>query len=455
MRFHDGIVNIDGVLHVGGVSVAELVRCYDTPLYIYDESSLRNRCREIIAASAEYPEMTVYYASKAFPNTGVGLLFYKEGMGIDAASEGELLTALRSGVPGSDIILHGVGKSASYLDLGIKHNAIIVIDSLSEIDTVATIAARQGATARCYLRVNPGVAGDSIHPITTAGNTKFGIPVVDGRIYKAIRQADDNPNISLIGLHCHVGSQLGCTDIYRLSGKILLSVMKKANAAGANLTGINLGGGFGVYYRQGYSPEPLDMGNSIREIIGQMRLSCQELSLPLPHLSLELGRSLVAEAAVAVYTVSTVKEVPWLVAPSGDEDDIVSMVLNAQDEDTGELKASNYAIIDGGLFENPRPLFYGAVYNAVLPLKLNEPADRVYTISGMSCETDTLIEEIALPQVNPGDLLAMPSAGAYQVAMSSNYQRMPKPAVVMVHDGVAKVIQRRQTIDEVLALDGE
>ncbi|MCL2549325.1 MAG: diaminopimelate decarboxylase, partial [Symbiobacteriaceae bacterium] len=417
MRFHDGIANIEGVLHIGGLSAEELVATYGSPLYVYDEATLRARCREISAVSEDYPGLRVYYASKAFPNTALERLFASEGLGIDVASEGELLTALRAGIPGSEILLHGVVKPRSYLELGIAEDATIVLDSLADMEQVALVALGMNRIARCYLRLNPGVTGDSTHPVTTAGNTKFGISLIDGSVYRAIAAARNMSSVDLIGLHCHVGSQLGNTNIYAVTDKILLSVLQKANETGAALTGINLGGGFGVHYREGQPGTTVNIGSFIREITTQVKKCCAELSLPLPRLSLELGRSLVAEAAVAIYRVAAVKTVPWLKDPLTATSDLAAAILDLTGLPQSGIVHSNYLIIDGGLYDNPRPLLYGAVYDAVLPLRLDEAADTTYTVSGMSCETDTLISEVALPRVSPGEILAIPSSGAYQMAM--------------------------------------
>ncbi|MCL2497545.1 MAG: diaminopimelate decarboxylase [Symbiobacteriaceae bacterium] len=447
MRFHNGIENRQGELWVGGVQAVELARCFGTPLYIYDAATIQSQCDTLMTAAVDYPSFTPYYASKALPNTAICKLMVQAGLGIDVASLGELKVALQAGA--TKLILHGVYKPEPYLELGIKNSALIVIDSLAEIAQVAGIAQRLQQKARVVLRVNPGVAGDSSHPVTTAGDTKFGIPLWGGGLFTAAAMLPNYPHLQPVGLHCHVGSQLGDTSIFNVTSRLLLEAVKRFQALGVPLEEINLGGGFGAFYREGVAPASRRLAPFVQEIFSYLAAHCGELSLPLPHLSLELGRSLVAEAAVALYQVVAEKTVPWKKISPGTPKEISAQLLASSGEEL--LNYSKYIIIDGGLYDNPRPLLYGSLYDAVLPSRLNDTPVASYTISGMSCETDTIIHQVQLPQVQVGEYLAIPSAGAYQVSMASNYQRMPKPAVLLVEQGEARLIQRRQSLEEVLA----
>lgn len=427
MRLHGTMENRDGRLWMGGIDVEALVRQYGSPLYIYDETHILRQCAAIQQAAKEYPAgMRAYYASKAFPNAAIERIVHQQGIGVDVASEGELRVAMLADVPFEDIMLHGVVKSDAYLQLAIQNGiGMIVVDSLDEIPRIEAIAAQHSVRVKALLRINPGVEAETHKAVRTADlDTKFGVPLLEGLALEAVRRMLKSPHIQLMGVHCHVGSQVFKMDVFDVAADILLSFMREAQDIGATMDILNLGGGFGSYYKEGDTPQTMEQ--SVRIIAKAVQAHCAKKGMPLPRLMIEPGRSIVAEAAVAVYTVSVVKDIPGV---------------------------NTYVVTDGGLFENPRPQLYGSVYTPFLPLRMNEQADRAYVVSGLCCETDTLVEKAKLPSVRAGDLLALLTSGAYQAAMAGNYQRSPKPAIVLVKDGQSRLIQRRQTLDEVLALD--
>lgn len=428
MRLQGSMENRQGKLWVGGVSVEDLVAKYGTPLYIYDEERIRSQCAAIVEAGKQYPKsFKAYYASKAFPNAAVERIVHGQGLGIDAASEGEMRVALMAGVPAEDILLHGAYKTDAFLELGISRGAgRIVVDSFGEIARIQSIAARLGKTVQVLMRINPGIEAETHEAVRTADlDVKFGFPLLEGEALRATAMLKECSHIRLRGVHCHVGSQVFKMDVFDLAAQMLLEFMQKAGEVyGAPLDELNLGGGFGAYYKE--SDTPKEMQECVQTITHYVQKHAKALGMELPSLMIEPGRAIVAEAAVSVYTVGMIKEIPGI---------------------------NTYVVIDGGLFENPRPQLYGSVYTAFLPNRMDEPAERTYTVSGFCCETDTLIKKSLLPDVKEGDLLAFLTAGAYQAAMASNYQRTPRPAIVLVRDGQSHMIQRRQTIEDVLAFD--
>ncbi len=425
MRLRGGMESRDGELCIGPYRACELAQQYGTPLYVYYEDYIRSQCQSICAALGDYPAKSrVYYASKAFPNAAIDKLVHSEGLGIDVSSEGELRAAMLAGIPMQDVIVHGANKQVSYLKLAVEQKAgLIVIDSAQEIGCLGRIAQEAKRDVDILLRVNPGVEAETHKAVRTANlDTKFGIPLLYDAAIRAVQEALATPRLNLRGVHCHVGSQVFKMDVYDVAAGILLAFMQEANALGAKMDIVNLGGGFGCWYSRGDTP--MQMLESVQLITRAVQAHCTALKIDLPELMIEPGRAVVAESAMALYTIGAVKEIPGV---------------------------NTYLVTDGGLFENPRPLFYGSRYTAFLAGKLEAKSEKYYTVSGMSCESDTLIQRVKLPIAHEGDLLAMPSSGAYQLAMSGNYNHMPRPAAVLVSGRRAALIQRRQTLDEVLA----
>ena len=425
MRMRGGADCREGRLMINGRYGSDLAEEFGTPLYVYNENTIRVQCTAILEALKAYPGKSgAFFASKAFPNIAVNKVVHQVGIGVDVSSHGELCVALKAGIPGRDIIVEGAMKKDAYIEAAVTCDArLIVIDAMSEIDRVESIAAKQGKTVDVLIRVNPGVEAETHKAVRTANlDTKFGIPLLEGMARRAVDKASKQPHLRMRGIHCHVGSQVFKMDVYDVASGMLLDFMKETESIGVKMDILDLGGGFGAWYSRGDTP--MQMVESVQMVTQAVQGHCTRLKMDLPELMIEPGRSIVAESAVALYTVEAVKEIPGV---------------------------NTYLVTDGGLFENPRPHLYGSKYTAYLVNRVDAKAERYYTVAGSSCESDTIIPRVKLPLVREGDLLAIPSAGAYQLAMAGNYNRMPKPAAVLVNDSRAALIARRQTFDEVLA----
>jgi diaminopimelate decarboxylase len=402
----------DGELTLGGVPASALVREHGSPLVVYDEATLRARARAYRAAA---PEAAVCYGTKAFPSVALMRLFAEEGLGADVSTLGEIGFALAAGVPGERLVMHGNNKADEELRAATAAGALVVIDSLEEIDR-----ARHAGAARCLVRVTPGIAADTHRAIRTGHHgSKFGLPPED--TLEALRRLPE-----AAGLHVHVGSQL--LDV----GAALTAVDWMATFAarardelGWQLRTIDLGGGLGVATAPGEAQ--LAVGEFVTALLAELARACDANGLGRPHVVLEPGRSLVASAGITLYTVGSVKRA------SAD---------------------TTWVAVDGGISDNPRPALYGARYTALVANRADEAATGTYAVAGKHCESgDLLIESVELPEPRRGDLLAVPVTGAYTLAMGSTYNAVPRPAVVLVRDGESRVIRRRETVDDLLALE--
>ncbi len=402
------------VTHLGGVALADLAAAHGTPLYVVDRAEMVGRMRRWRAAMGEGND--VWYASKALCLTEVLRTAHAEGLGVDVASDGELATALAAGVPGERILLHGNTKSiaelTSALDAGVGR---IVVDSLGEIEQLASLR----RPARVLLRLTPGFLASTHSSIATAADDqKFGLSIGQGLAEEAVRRLRELPDVHLVGLHVHIGSNIASPDDFA-AGIARLGAF--AADSGLDLEELNLGGGLGIVYREG------DEVPTIEQHVATLR-SAVEASLPtVPRLAVEPGRSIVGPSGITLYEVGSVKQVG----------DVVSFVG-----------------VDGGMSDNPRPALYGARYT-VAPVAPGSAEDRQVVLAGAHCESgDVLVRDVALPgDLVPGDLVAVAATGAYNQSMASNYNRFRRPAVVLVADGRARLLQRRETIADVLARD--
>ena len=401
-----------GRLSLGGITAAELVREHGSPLLVYDEATLRARAR---AYSEAAPEATIVYGTKAFPNLSIMRILAEEGVGADVSTLGELRFAEAAGLGGEQLVFHGNNKSDEELAAAAEVGALVVVDSLEEVDRARTA----GAT-RTLIRVTPGIEADTHESIRTGHHgSKFGLTPDDS--LEALRRAPDTE-----GLHVHIGSGLRDLGAARMTVDWIASFAARArDALGWELRTLDLGGGLGV----AATPEEAEL--SIEEFTGgllaELERACTQEGLVLPQLILEPGRSLTARAGVTLYTVGSVK--------------------TAADE-------TAYVAVDGGMSDNPRPALYGARYTALLADRATEPPTRMYTVVGKHCESgDLLIDSVELPEPHRGDILAVPTTGAYTLAMSSTYNAVPRPAAVLVADGRSRMIRRRETLDDLLALE--
>jgi diaminopimelate decarboxylase len=410
--FPDSATIADGELVLGGVGVSELARTFGTPLVAYDEATIRAQAGAYRDAA---PGALVVYGTKAFPSVALLRLLASLGVGADVSTAGELAFARAAGIGGDRLVVHGNNKEDALLEGAAADGALIVLDSLEEIDR-----ARAAGATRFLVRVTPGIEADTHEAVKTAHHgSKFGLPPDDA--IEALRRVPECE-----GLHVHVGSQLMHFGASLMTVDWLAGFAARARAELGWVPGtIDLGGGLGSRYVVD------DARFTIREFVQGMLEALERAwalhELPQPRLVLEPGRSLVARAGVTVYTVGGVKTAS---------------------------AATTYVTVDGGISDNPRPALYGARYSALLANRADEPADAPFAVAGKHCESgDLLIERVELPEPRRGDLLAVPVTGGYTLAMSSNYNAVTRPAAVLVADGSARLIRRRETIDDLLALE--
>jgi diaminopimelate decarboxylase len=419
----------DGRLVIGGVAAADLAREFGTPLYVMDEDRLRENCRAYVAAlRSAFPTSQPIFAAKALCCMATCRLTYEEGLAIDVVSSGEIQTALRAGVPAAQLLLHGSNKTpdevALALEVGVGR---IVVDNFYDLELLERCVARNGTTADVLLRLTPGIEPHTHKAIRTGGvDSKFGFGMADGAAREAVARTLDIPGVRLRGLHCHIGSQVMNLDPFALAAEALMEFAAwMARERKAPVEELDLGGGLGIRYLP--EDEPPSVEAYVSTMARVVRARAQEHDIPLPKVMLEPGRSIVGDAGATLYTVGAVKTIPHI---------------------------RTYVSVDGGMYENPRPALYGARYHAVLADRLAEPPARDVTVAGRCCESgDVLVWEVRVPEPRSGDLLAVFSTGAYNYSMASNYNRYPRPPIVSVSGGRARVIVKGETIDDLLARD--
>jgi diaminopimelate decarboxylase len=404
-----------GEIVVGGIRASSLAERFGTPLVVYCEKTLRARARE---ARVAVPEALVLYGSKAFPNAAVMRLFAEEGLGADVSSLGELAFARAAGIEGERLVVHGNAKSDEELRAAAEAAATVVLDAEGE----AARAAEAGV-GRVLLRVTLGVEADTHEAIQTGHHgSKFGLPPQEA--LRAIEQALAL-GLDVAGLHVHVGSQLADTAAHEATIELLAAfAVRCRDELDWTAELVDAGGGFAIRHTR-VEPEAR-FGDLMRKVAEAVFRAWERQRLPRPRLVLEPGRALVGQAGVTLYSVRSVKrldEVTWVA-------------------------------VDGGMSDNPRPQLYGARYTAISATRADEPATETVSVAGLHCESgDVFIDDVALPPPRRGDLLAVPATGAYTLAMSSNYNATPRPAAVLVGDGEARVIRRRETVRDLLALE--
>lgn len=421
-------VNDAGHLEIGGVDVTALAAEYGTPLYIMDEATIRQKAREYLAAfRARYPKVEVSFAGKAFLCTGICKLIEQEGLRLDVASGGELYTALQAGFPVERISLHGNNKSREELQMGLDARVgHIIIDNFYEIDLLTELATDAANPQPVLLRVAPGIDPHTHQRISTGQvDSKFGFGVASGAALTAISRVREIAGLELKGIHCHVGSQLLDTECHEASVGIMADLLVQVKQEmGLEFEELNIGGGLGIRYLSSHQPPSVE--EFAETVTGVLKRKLDEAGLAYPILLQEPGRYLVGEAGTTLYTIGSTKQIPGV---------------------------RTYVSVDGGLSDNPRPALYEAKYEAIVANKADQPHDRVVTVSGKHCETDLLFPDISLAGVEPGDLLAVQSTGAYNYVMASNYNRFRRPAVVLVNDGQADLLVRRETYEDLVAQD--
>ena len=423
----------DGALIVGDCDVRDLVVDFGSPLFVLDEADFRERAASFRTAyAAGTAPATVYYAAKAFLATAIARWVEEEGLGLDVASGGELAVALAAGFPADRMILHGNNKSLAEIERALEAGVgLIVIDSMTEIGRVAEVAQRRGVIAPVLVRVTVGVEAHTHEFIATAHeDQKFGLSLAEGEAAAAVRAVAAEPSLRFVGLHSHIGSQIFDASGFEIAAGRIVDLVTELADAGIPVEMIDLGGGMGISYTPADDPPTVeDMASAIDRIVVK---SCERAGIPLPALAFEPGRAIVGPAGMTVYEVGTVKPVTL---------------------DQGMVRT--YVSVDGGMSDNIRTALYDADYTVVLASRVSAAAPMLCRVVGKHCESgDVVVRDAWLPSdLAPGDLLAVAATGAYCRSMASQYNYLPRPAVVAVGQGQVRVVLRRETEQDLLALD--
>ena len=417
-------VDAAGHMEVGGCDLVQLARDHGTPLYVYDEATVRQRSSEYVAAMGRGGQ--VLYSAKAFASPHFLRVVAEEGLGLDVVSAGELDLALRSEFPRDRIHFLGNNKSREDVEAAYRAGATIVIDGSHEFELLNAVVP-EGKRTPVMLRISPGVKPDTLDHISTGQlDSKFGFSIESGAARKAVEDALRHPRLDVVGLHSHIGSQILALGAYEKAMEIMLDLLVQLrDDLKFEPRKLGAGGGLGIAYT--HNDDPPTPRVFVETVRHALESGCASRGLTVPELVVEPGRSIAGPAGVALYTVGSIKDIPGV---------------------------RRYVAVDGGMGDNIRPKLYGARYEAVLASAPDRaPAGKV-TIAGKYCEsTDILITDIEMPELKSGDILCVPAAGAYCLAMASNYNGMPRPEVLMVRDGEAKVMRRRETLDDLVATE--
>lgn len=421
-------VNEFGHLAIAGCDTLKLAEQFGTPLYVMDEPAIREKCRSLRAAyEKRYPNSLMLFAAKSFLNLAIVRIMDEEGMGLDLSSGGEVFTARQAGFPMERAYLHGNNKAAWELALAIESGiGRIVLDNEREMAMLQQIAAERGLVQDVMLRVTPGIKPQTHSFIQTGQiDSKFGLGMGTGCAMKGLATALQMPNLRIIGLHCHIGSNIMGLDSFEMAARMMVRFAAQVKEQLGLITEeLNLGGGVGVRYQQDdQPPSPEDYAEAV---ITGLQDEITKYNLPQPKLLQEPGRSIVGEAGTTLYTIGTIKDVP---------------------------EVRRYVSVDGGMSDNPRPALYDAKYSALVANKPAAPLIQKVTVAGKHCECDNLIFDIWLPEVAPGDILAVQTTGAYNYSMASNYNRFTRPAVVLANEGTATVIVERESLEDLVSHD--
>ncbi len=414
-------------LFIGGCSIEDLVRKYDSPLYVLDEITLRNSCRAYKKALEKYypgPSLPIY-ASKANSSIFMSNLIASEGFGLDAVSEGELLTALKGGVPNEKIVFHGNNKSDKEIEFAIRNKIKVIVDNDHDLKRLEKISDSFNYDIEIMIRFTPGIECHTHEYIRTGSfDSKFGFGIES--LSKLFEVISKTKHIKLTGLHAHIGSQIFELEPHNDLGKIMIDVLLQAKKFDHSIQELNVGGGLGIKYTEEDDPPSID--EWIKTVSSSVVKACDKNNLNLPKLMCEPGRSIVSTAGVTIYKIGSFKEVPGI---------------------------RTYLSVDGGMSDNPRPITYQSNYSACLVNNpLNSNSKNKYTVAGKHCESgDVLFKELELGDCKTGDLICVFGTGAYNNSMSSNYNRIPKPAAILVCNGEAEIIQKRETPHDLLKYD--
>ncbi len=423
-------VNENGHLTTGGVDTVELAKQYGTPLYVMDENLIRKHAQSYKNSIDKFygGNGLVCYASKAFCCLEMCRVMMDEGIGLDVVSIGELYTAYKAGVDFSKVCFHGNNKTDEELEYAVELKVgRIIVDNIYELERLDKIAEKKGIKANIMFRIKPGIDAHT-HDFVRTGqiDSKFGFALETGEAMEAVKKALNCPNVVLKGLHCHIGSQIFDINPFVEAAQVMLKFIADIkNDTGHEISELNLGGGFGIMYTEKDDPVPYE--NYMEKVSVAVKESCETLGIKLPFILIEPGRSMAGPAGITLYTCGGVKNIPNI---------------------------RTYVSVDGGMTDNPRYALYKSEYDALVANKADQPKNTTVTIAGKCCESGDLVGEgMSLQEVQPGDIIAVCATGAYNYSMSSNYNRVPKPAVVFVKDGQSKIVIKRETLDDIIRND--
>tara|TARA_Y100001933_G_scaffold46443_1_gene44293 strand:+ start:5166 stop:6557 length:1392 start_codon:yes stop_codon:yes gene_type:complete len=420
-------VDQNGKLTIGECSIEDLVEKFGSPLYLLDELTLRASCKAYKQSLQKYypGDSLPIYASKANSSLFMSNLITSEGFGLDAVSEGELLTALKGGVPNEKIVFHGNNKSDRELDFAIKNKIKVVLDNYHDFERMKKLSEKENSIQNIMIRFTPGIECHTHEYIKTGSfDSKFGFGIE--KLNGLFEEISKSKYLNLVGLHAHIGSQIFELDPHKDLGEIMVNKIIEAKRFGLKISELNIGGGLGIRYT--LDDDPPSIHEWVKTVSSSVIEACEKNNLNLPVLMCEPGRSIVSTAGVTVYKIGSFKEIPGL---------------------------KTYLSVDGGMSDNPRPITYQSDYSTCLvkdPFNLNLP--KKYSVAGKHCESgDVLFKEVKLGNCKSGDLLCVFGTGAYNISMSSNYNRIPRPPTLLVCNGNAELIQKREMPEDLLKLD--
>ncbi len=423
-------VNEKGHLTIGGLDTVDLAKEYGTPLYVMDEDLLRENCRSFKQSIDRYygGKGLVCYASKVFCCKEMYRIMMSEDMGLDVVSAGELYTAASVGFHMEKVCFHGNNKTDEELLMALEKNVgRIVVDNIFELERLNRLSCERGAKANIMFRIKPGIDAHT-HDFVRTGqiDSKFGFALETGEALEAVKKAISLEHIELSGLHCHIGSQIFDIDPFVLAAEVMMNFIAQVrDELGYEIKELDLGGGFGIKYTDADSPVPYD--NYMEKVSEKVKAVCAEKNFKLPFILIEPGRSITGPAGITLYTVGGIKHIPNI---------------------------RTYVSVDGGMGDNPRYALYKSKYDFVNAVRASEPKSETVTVAGKCCESGDLLGEGApIQRTEEGDIIAVLATGAYNYSMSSNYNRIPKPPVVMVKDGTSRIIVKRETFDDIVRND--
>lgn len=421
-------INSQGHLEIGNVDTVDLVKDFGTPLWVIDEQGFRQNCRDIKQAFSRLGESMVIYASKTLCTSAICKIVAQEGLGLDVVSGGELYTAIKAGFPVEKIYFHGNNKSREEIKMAVEAGiGRIVVDNFYELKLLDKICKELGKEQEILLRITPGVEAHTHEYIKTGQiDSKFGFTLPDGQAMDGVKEAISLDNVRLVGLHCHIGSQIFAMQSFQHATSIMMDFIAEVKkTSGYELMELDMGGGFGIYYYPGDEPPAAE--DWAEAVMLTVESKAKELGLTTPRVIVEPGRSIAGPAGLTLYTAGSVKEVKGI---------------------------RKYLAVDGGMGDNPRPALYESKYTAIVANRANEAAVETVSIAGKCCESgDMLIWDCDLPSVIAGDIIAVFATGAYNYTMSSNYNRLPRPAMVLVNNGSADLILKRESYEDLIRND--